>query len=56
MGESLDKAVAAYDSGVGSLNRMVLPQARRFQKLGAVARTEQLAEPKPVQPPTPTSE
>ena len=56
MGEGLDKAVAAYDSGVGSFNRMVLPQARRFQKLGAVARTEQLAESKPVQHPTPTSE
>ena len=51
MGESLEKARAAYNSGVGSLKSRVLPQARRFQELGAVARTEQLAEPECVQVP-----
>lgn len=49
MGESLDKALTAYNDGVGSLQRRVLPQARRFTKLGAVARTEQLTEPELVQ-------
>lgn len=48
-GESLDKALTAYNDGVGSLQRRVLPQARRFTKLGAVARTEQLTEPELVQ-------
>ena len=49
MGEDLDRALNSYNKGVGSLQRMVLPQARRFTKLGAVARTEQLNEPELVQ-------
>ena len=49
MGESLHRAVDAYNSGVGSLKSRVLPEARRFQNLGAVPRTEHLAEPEVVQ-------
>ena len=56
MGDGLDKAVDAYNTGVNSFRLRVMPQARRFQELGAVARTEQLAEPEFVQHPNPTSE
>ncbi len=56
MGDGLNKAVESYTTGVNSLRLRVIPQARRFQELGAVARTEQLAEPEPVRQPTPTSE
>lgn len=45
MGDGLNKAVEAYDTGVNSFRRRVIPQARRFQELGAVARTEHLTEP-----------
>ena len=48
MGDGLKKAVEAYNTGVNSYQIRVMPQARRFQELGAVARTEQLAEPEPV--------
>lgn len=49
MGESLERVRVAYNSDIGSLKSRVLPQARKFQELGAVARTEQLAEPELVQ-------
>ena len=49
MGKGLGKAVEAYNSGANSFRRRVMPQARKFQDLGAVARTEQLAEPELVQ-------
>lgn len=49
MGDGLNKAVDAYTTGVNSFRLRVMPQARRFQELGAVARTEQLPEPKLVQ-------
>ena len=48
MGDGLNKAVSAYNTSVNSYQIRVMPQARRFQELGAVARTEQLAEPEPV--------
>ena len=34
LGKSLDGAVRAYNETVGSLERQVLPQARRFEKHG----------------------
>ena len=56
MGAGLDKAVKSYNTGINSFRLRVLPQARRFRELGAVARTEQLAEPEMVQQPMPISE
>ena len=49
MGKGLDKAVEAYNTGTNSFRDRVMPKARKFQELGAVARTEQLAEPELVQ-------
>jgi DNA recombination protein RmuC len=37
LGKHLNSAVTAYNSAVGSLERQVLPQARRFHELGVTA-------------------
>jgi len=37
LGKQLNSAVTAYNSAVGSLERQVLPQARRFPELGVTA-------------------
>lgn len=39
VGRSLDNALGAYNSAVGSFERNVTPQARRFTELGATADT-----------------
>ena len=45
MGRGLRSAVGAYNDSVGSFERMVLPQARRFRELGSVKGGEELGEP-----------
>ena len=40
MGKQLDAAVRAFNRGVGSLERMVLPGARRFKDLGVQPKKE----------------
>ncbi len=40
MGKELGDSIRAYNRGVGSLERMVLPAARRFTELGVKPRTE----------------
>ena len=45
MGRGLRSAVGAYNDSVGSFERMVLPQARRFRELGSVTGGEELNEP-----------
>jgi DNA recombination protein RmuC len=47
MGQRLSSAVDAYNAAVGSLERQVLPQARRFTELG-VTTNERLATLEPI--------
>ncbi len=53
MGQRLDAAVDAYNSAVGSLERQVLPQARRFSELGVPAEAP-LGELEPLEQPVRT--
>lgn len=48
VGRSLSSAVDSYNAAVGSLERMVLPQARRFTELG-VTPDASLVAPEPVE-------
>ena len=48
LGQRLGAAVEAYNSAVGSLERQVLPQARRFPELG-VTGSDSLPSPEPVE-------
>jgi DNA recombination protein RmuC len=48
VGTNLDRAIAAYNEAVGSLETRVLPAARRFQEL-EVAAVEDIDEVKPVE-------
>ena len=48
VGKGLDQALAAYNKGVGSLESRVLPQARRFEDLGAVSDSKRIPELEPV--------
>jgi DNA recombination protein RmuC len=48
MGDSLEKAVAAYNNGMGSLERNVMPSARRLKELG-ISTDKDLAELEPVE-------
>ena len=50
VGRGLGGAVDAYNSAVGSLERQVLPGARRFSELGA-ATGEALSSPEPIEQP-----
>ncbi len=47
LGKSLETATATYNRAVGSLERRVLPSARRLEEAGAAAET--IAEPEPVE-------
>ena len=48
VGQRLNSAVEAYNSSVGSLERQVLPKARRFTELGVTA-SEPLPELEPIE-------
>ena len=50
IGQGLEGAVEAYNDAVGSLERRVLPAARRFRDLGVGAREEPLPTLEPVDP------
>jgi DNA recombination protein RmuC len=47
-GRSLGGAVEAYNKAVGSLERNVLPQARRFNDLGVGVSDQPMPEPEPI--------
>ncbi|MCE2511428.1 MAG: DNA recombination protein RmuC [Acidimicrobiia bacterium] len=49
VGKGLDQALTAYNKGVGSLESRVLPQARRFEDLGAVSDARRIPELAPVE-------
>ena len=49
MRRGLRTAVDAYNDSVGSFERMVLPQARRFRELGTVSSSDELGEPGPIE-------
>ena len=49
LGKRLDGAVQAYNQSVGSFERRVLPQARRFVDEGGVTVTRELPSPAPVE-------
>ena len=49
LGKSLSSAVDHYNKSVGSLETSVLPQARRFEELGAVAAASELAAVEPLE-------
>jgi DNA recombination protein RmuC len=48
VGKSLGDSVRAYNASVGSLERMVLPSARRFTDLGVQPR-QKISTPKPIE-------
>jgi DNA recombination protein RmuC len=49
IGAHLDRAGAAYNKAVGSLEKQVFSTARRFQELGAASVDDTLPEPEPVE-------
>jgi len=49
LGKSLNNSVAAYDSAVGSLDRMVMPMARKFEMHGAAPADKRLPELPPIE-------
>ena len=49
MGKGLNNAVNAYNEGVGSFQKRVLAQARRFEKLSATGDTERIGDPAPIE-------